>query len=393
MVDENSGAGEAVSAVRLKAELLARGVKPTPLFLSVFGPPYLAKRRAYGNPDDVSYLGRSLPQEMYILPERLICAANVRADSCWELDWSQELGFFVRCGDLRTPVSFPRTPSFYERKLPDGRPARDVITLYGGGSFGVFVHGNCSLVDMGKACQYCSIAPNRSRQTDFPQVVSEDMLRAGLRLALKDEECPVSQIMINGGNFRDPDRSFLYYARLCAAAREVIDESRREVELHLIVYPPADLELLRELAGLNLSVAMNMEVFDPLLFQEFCPGKDAVLGQAHTLSALSRAAILLGSGHVFSILVGGLEEQRSLAAGMKLLVEMGTIPVINVFHPDPETPLQNRSAPSADQILEMGACLQEVYQSASFARPFYSGCGRNSLDTEAHLKMFQGGMA
>jgi hypothetical protein len=372
----------------LKAELLSHGVRPTSAFLAAYGPPYLAKQRAYGNPDDLPFLGHDLPQEMLLSPADLVCSVNLRSASSWSLDVDGEGGFIVRRGDLALPITFPRTPAFYEERLADGRPARSVVTLYGGASLGIFVHGNCSLVDLEKACQYCSISPNRSRETEFPRVISESLLRSALRVALADATCPAAQVMINGGNFPDPDRGFLYYARLCAAAREVIEESGRDVELHLIVFPPARLELLRELDGLDVAVAMNMEVFDPVLFERYCPGKVDVLGRAHILAALTRAAEILGPGRVFSILVGGLEEQESMAEGMAFLAARGVVPVINVFHPDPETPLADRPAPAAGRILEMGRSLQEVFLQASFARPFYWRCGRNSLDTEAYLRMF-----
>jgi hypothetical protein len=260
----------------LKAALLAEGVRPTSSFVAAYGPPFLAKQRAYGNPDDLPFVGQSLPQEMYLSSENLVCAVNLRRHSSWCLDTSRENGFVLRSGRRTLPVSFPRTPAFYEERLADGRPVRSLVTLYGGASLGIFVRGDCSLVDLGKACQYCSIAPNRSRETGFPKVISEQLFRSSLQAALADSTSPASQIMINGGNFPDPDRGFLYSARLCAVAREVIEESGRDVELHLIVFPPARLELIRELAGLDVSVAMNLEVFDPVLFQQYCPGKTAV---------------------------------------------------------------------------------------------------------------------
>ncbi len=372
----------------LKAELLAHGVCPTEEFLAVYGPPFLAKRRAYGNPDDLTFRDQSLPQELILLGVDLVCSVNARSESPWQLCHSAADGYTVQRGATSAPVSFPLTPSFYLAPLPDGRLARSVVTLYGGGSLGVFIHGSCSLVDMGKACHYCSIAPNRSREGEFPAVVSEELLREALKVALADGSCPASQVMLNGGNFRDPDRSFLYYAKLCRVANEAILESGREVELHLIVYPPADLDLLQELEGLNLSVAMNMEVFDPELFARYCPGKEAVLGQNHLLDALKGAVGVLGEGNVFSIIVGGLESQETMDTGMKQLAESGVIPVINVFHPDPETPLSDRKAPSSSRILEMGKSLQRIFTDYPFSRPFYQGCGRNSLDTEAFLQLF-----
>jgi hypothetical protein len=111
-------------------------------------------------------------------------------------------------------------------------------------------------------------------------------------------------------------------------------------------------------------------------------------GQLHVLRALTRAAEILGAGNVFSIVVGGLEGQESMDRGMERLAGEGVIPVINVFHPDPETPLATRSAPPANRILEMGRSLQAVFDKTTFARPFYLGCGRNSLDAEAHCRMF-----
>lgn len=378
---------DAWSAAALKAELLAQGVRPTEAFAASYGPPYLAKQRAYGNPDDLPFVGRSLPQEM-VLADGLVCSVNLRSASPWWLDGTPASGFFLRSGAFSTPVTFPRSPAFYDATLADGRPVRSVVTLYGGGSLGVFVRGSCSLVDLGKACQYCSISPNRHRETGFPEVVSEKLLREALQAALADPGCPASQVMINGGNFPDPDRGFLYYARLCAVAREVIDASGRDVELHLIVFPPARLDLLHELAGLDVAVAMNLEAFDARMFEQICPGKTEVLGQAHILAALRRAVEVLGTGNVFSILVGGLEGQESMAEGMARVAGEGIIPVINVFHPDPETPLATRPAPSTERILEMGRNLQEIFTAAPFARPFYWRCGRNSLDTEAWLRLF-----
>jgi hypothetical protein len=381
-------ADQVTDSVVIKAELLSKGVVPTESFLRAYGAPYLTKRRAYGNPDDPGYLDRPLPQELYLLPDNLVCAVNVRRGSEWRLDWSEETGFVVARGELLVSISFPLLPAFYTERLKSGGLVQSVITLYGGGSLGIFVRGQCALVEMGSACQYCSISPNRSRQEEFPTVVTEPRLREALSIALQDKACPISQVMINGGNFRDPNRSFLYYTRLCRAARDVIEQSGREVELHLIVYPPEDLNLLKELKGADVSVAMNMEVFNPVLFREFCPGKNQVLGQVHILAALRTAAYALGKGHVFSILVGGLEDQDTMQEGMELLAHDGVTPIINVFHPDPETPLHSRPSPSVERILSMGAGLQEIYDRSSFSRPFYSNCGRNSLDTEAFRGLF-----
>jgi hypothetical protein len=391
MKSASSGGLDAVLALRVKMEILHHGVVPTESALAHYGPPYLEKRRAYGNADDIAFLGRPLPQEAYLEPAHLITSLNVRTHSPWSLDWTAEQGFILSRvgGGWVVPVDFPRRPAFYDYPLSGGGTVKQVATLYGGGSLGVFVYGRCALVDMGKACQYCSIEPNRGRDdVDFARVISETRLREALSLALQDSDAPIGQVMINGGNFPDPDRSFSYYARLVAAAREVIDASGRAVELHLIVYPPKTPRLFAALAPHDVGIAMNTEVYDPDIFAVVCPGKATVGGQDHILASLCQAAEALGKGHVFSIFVGGLEPQESMTRGMRFLADHGVTPIVNVFHADPGTPLYDHQEPTIERILEMGGEQEALFREHEFMRPFYMNCGRNSIDTEAYLSLF-----
>jgi hypothetical protein len=379
-----------MALVDVKAELLHHGVTLLPAFSTRYGDPYLAKRRAYGNSDPLEFREGRLPQELYLLPDRLVCAVTIRLDSPWLLDWNEDEGFVVRhrSGGGCTPIDFPREPAFYDRTLSNGEEVKKVVTLYGGGSLGVFAFGSCRLVDIGKPCGYCSISQNRTRGVDFLDVISEARIEEALSLALEDSACPITQVMVNGGNFPDQDRSFSHYARLARAAARAVETSGRDVEVHLIVYPPNDLGRLAELGRTGVSVAMNYEVCDPDLFRKYCPGKTVYGGQGHIAAALRRAVEELGEGSVYSILVGGLEPLESLERGLFELAGEGVTPVVNVFHADPATPLEHHPVPSADTIRAMGRTLQEVYRQHEFARPFYLDCGRNSIDTEAWRGLF-----
>jgi hypothetical protein len=193
--------------------------------------------------------------------------------------------------------------------------------------------------------------------------------------------------MLNGGNFKEMDKSFLHYVSLVKSINAAVQDSRRVIPIHMIVYPPADLGLLNELDGLDIGIAINTEVFNPELFERYCPGKAASGGQAHLFGALRKAVEVLGEGRVFSILVGGLEPISSLREGLQFLAGNGIFPIVNVLHTDPETPLEHFPNPSVDAILAMGHELQEVFTRHSMT-PFYNNCGRNSIDTEAFRKLF-----
>lgn len=370
----------------LKSELLSYGIALTSNFLNNYGAPYLEKRRAYGNSDPKSYQSVTVPQELYFGSPRLVCSVNIRPDSRWELDFFDGTYILRNIKTLETHVvDFPRRPTFYDLTLSGGLNANAVATLYGGGALGIFIYGSCALVDEGKACRYCSIKPNRLAQSEFEQVIRPEQVYEVVRAALASDSETVTQIMINGGNFKNGDKSFKYYIEVCKAARKALDEMGSKIELHLIAYPPDDLDLFSLLKPLNVSLAMNTEAYNLNVFNFICPGKN----QAHLLNALKTAAKILGPGKVYSIFVGGLENLSDMAAGFRYLAGIKVTPIINVFHPDPETDLESMPPPLPEQIMAMGKVLQHSFSENPFMKPFYDGCGRNAIDSEAYLGLFE----
>ena len=377
------------NSAHIKAGLLAEGLRLSEAFLEVYQEPFLVKRRAYGNSDAEIYLDRDIPQELFI-GEDIVCGVHARPQSNWCLDVCRGNFVITHAGNTVVDVNFPQTPAFYKSRLSSGRLGNQIGTLYGGRSLGIFVYGSCALVDANAACRYCSIAPNRSRQTEFVEVVKPREVYELVKAALESDPTLFSQVMINGGNFKDRNRGFRYYTSVCEAARRAINDCQKstQVELHLIIFPPASVSLVDALAEFDVCVAMNTEVFDRNLFAEYCPGKMDLGGHDVIFSTLDRAVKVLGPGRVFSIFVGGLESLESLRRGIDHAFCRGVIPIINVFHADPGTPLASRPSPDAGFIIDCGRALQTAYSLNHFSRPFYERCGRNALDTEAYLQLF-----
>lgn len=379
-----------MKSIDIKCELLSKGIQVSQDFINNYGPEFLEKRRAYGNPDPKKLLNERIPQELYINPEedRLICAVNVNDFSEWNLIYKDNQ-YWVSDNTVQIPVSFPLRPDFYDYdfKSRNVNSLSQVVTLYGGGSLGIFAYGTCYLVELNKPCAYCSVPTGHDPKRDFLYTITPEQAYEAVKLALSDTEAPLSQIMLNGGNFSDMDKSFMYYVSILKRILDAVEESGLKIEVHLIVYPPQNLDLLEALKGMNVCVAMNTEVYDPELFEEYCPGKVEIAGREHMFNALAKAIEVLGKGRVFSILVGGLESVDSLSEGLQFLANMGVTPVINVLHTDPNTPLEKFPNPTPDKIKAMGEQLQRIYKSHDF-KPFYLNCGRNSIDTEAFKGLF-----
>lgn len=377
-----------LSGAFIKASLLSNGVNLSKSLLDNYGLNYLEKRRAYGNPDPLDIEQYRIPQEMYILPENLICSVNVKYDSPWSMIFENGKYFVVNDYE-QVEVTFPLRPFYYDDILSTGQKISQVMTLYGGSSMGIFVFGNCYFAMRGKECKYCSIKPNRAKNKDFESLITANQLEEVLEYVLNSKENQIRQVMINGGNLPDSDKNFEFYLEIAKKADEVLKKHSSSIDLHMIIYPPDNLDLLNGLKKLNISIAMNTEAFDRKVFSEFCPGKYALTKREHHYEALFKCREIIGKGNVFSIFVGGLENIDSLREGMRYLAENEIVPVINVLHTDPETDMEHYPNPSTEAIMAMGKELQDIYKKYKIPlKPFYDNCGRNAIDYEAFHGLF-----
>jgi len=380
-----------IDATLCKANLLSMGIAIDPTVLMNYNPGFIEKRRAYGIQDPPEYLDKVIPQELVIKPDNIVCAININPSSPWVLKYREYDGnYIVQLGSIEKTVAFPLRPLFYGKAMRSDpkKKVNQIISMYGGHSIGAFLLRNCFYENNG-VCHFCSLNNNHGKSNDFLDIISTKELTESIEIAL-EEDYPITQIMLNGGTLFDSDDNFGFYLERVVGVRELLnDMGRKDLELHLIISPPKNLEMIESLRGLDLKIAMNMEVFDANMFAKYCPGKNSLIGHGHTHEALLASVDVLGSGNVFSIIVGGLESLSSLKNGIDVFCSEGILPVINVLHIDPNTLMSDEHRPTVDYILSAGKCLQEAYSKfpISFV-PFYKDCGRNSIDTEAFRKLF-----
>ncbi len=371
----------------IKLELLSNGVAFEHGFLEAYGPEYIEKRWAYGNSDEMR-LGTRIPQEVKL--GDIIVAVHFVPTSPWKLTRS-ERGFCLKHDeDEVTPISFPLRPEFYQMSLSSGIACKTIGTLYGGGSLGIFAHGQCYYFSIDKQCAFCSLQPTRSTYGDHVLDVKPDMAAELVEIALRTDAPAVKQVMLNGGNHRDNNAGFLKQVDILRRIYETLAGLKHEpqLEVHLITMPPDDLKLLDELRGMSVKIAINLEVFSPKRFEAISPGKSALYGRDKLIAALEKAVIILGAGNVYTIFVGGLEPIESLAKGLDFVAERGITPIINVFHKDPESKLARYPRASVQDLRKMGKALQLTFREYD-CKPFYMNCGRNSLDSEAYYGYFE----
>ena len=381
-------------AVWWKAQILSNGVAIDDSVIKNYDSQFIEKRSAYGIQDPSEYLCVRIPQELIIMPEELVCAVNINPSSMYMLKYSVEQKYYyienISQGSKKI-VGFPKRPAFYEKTLAFDPTLKvnQIISLYGGHSIGAFLIRNCWFENNG-VCHFCSLCNNHGENNDFLNIIDTDILVESIEMALS-EDYPITQIMLNGGNLGSFDENFKFYTKRVLAVSKLLDRLKRfDIELHLIVSPPCDLELLEIFRNKKIKIAMNMEAYDNQLFSKYCPGKSRYIGHEHLLKALKKSVDVLGAENVYSIFVGGLEPIETLEKGIRVMIDNGIVPVINVLHIDPDTYMKESQRPSPEYIMNAGKILQRAYsQLSSYFIPFYKDCGRNSLDTEAYRKLFE----
>ncbi len=375
-------------SVFVKASLLSNGIKIDDSILNNFKEGlFVEKRRAFGNQDPKKYLQLHIPQEVYILPDNIICAVNVKNSSTWRLIF-EDGNYYVTDENQRFRVEFPKRPLFYNKQtsLCPKINVNQILTLYGGICLGVFANRFCSYAP-DNVCHFCSLTNNHGKENNFLDFITPEIMNDALSIAL-NENYSIKLVAITGGIYKNLDENFQYFFQLAYEARKTLDKLQRsDINILLVISPPTNKKLLKKLKGLKIKVAIDLEVYRKDLFQKYCPGKDKFTGYEHFIESLIYLTDIMGYGNVYSLFVGGLEPISSFKQGAEFLASHGIVPVVNVLHVDPGTKMTEKDRPSVDYIMKSGEILQTLYSKYKF-EPFYEHCRRNSLDTEAYQKMF-----
>ena len=368
--------------IRLKAEILSHGIRFSDAALAALPEDTLIKRRAYGNPDDPTLCLR-IPQELVLLPERIIVGVSVSREARLLVDYVDGGFAILRGGECLSPVEFTKTPAFYGQLSEAGQRVESVLTYVSGHYLGIFVNTSCYFAAPGRQCKYCSIKANAVRPEDNMCTVTEGAAVAAVRKAVSLAPEAVDLVFISGGNFADRNKNFLYYSSLALVVKRELAATLPSAEVVLNVFPPDDLALTERLRGAGINVLVSTEVFSPEGYAYHCPGKSAVLPKARLYEVLDRYLDVCGRNRVYSIVIQGLEPCESLIAGIRDYAARGVCTVVNVLHIDPDTELAKEGIghPSPEEILRVASALQEVYREHRFdTRRIYGG--RNSFDAE-----------
>jgi len=269
-------------------------------------------------------------------------------------------GYLLRWkGDDVAPVQLSPRPGWYDRTTSSGKPMTRIGTLQGT-YLGIY---------QAKVCEYWTVKPER---------VNCKFCSVGLNLGMDDaDEKSVDEVMEVVRAARD--ESGITYVDFNTGHYEgdtyldllepLIVRIKKELGLLVGVQTPPHRDLrryegLREM-GVN-RVSFCFEIFDPVLFQEICPGKHDEYGLEHYLEAIRFCAALTHKGPKHEPwvtngeIIAGLEPPESSIRAIDWITSVGAIPTVCVFRPLTGTDLETAAPPKTEDLVPVFRHLYEA---------------------------------
>lgn len=373
----------------IKLCLLCDGVRIHREVLREVGGKYAEDRFRYHRATKIPIGIKLVPSEM-LLPEDIVCSVFIEEKSPWLMkkDENGKLALFYRDNQRICSLGFTKRPKFYDVRLSNGKLCDQAAVMYGNYVFAVFIMGWCYFFHKEVGCKFCSLKANWENKGLGQQnlkFITPEIAQEAARQAMKHDGDRIKYVLYSSGSFPNNDEGFRIQTEVVRAVKK---ETPR-LEHHFAIMPPNNLSLIKQMktAGLN-TIDFDMEIFDEKLFKQICPGKEKFYGREKYIQALEYAVKIFGWGRGRCACVAGLESLDSFLEGLHFMGKKG-IPVdINIFHPDPDSELENRPRPSKDYIWEVSKEQARVYKKYNFSSLFVVGGRRGSLDTEIYKGYF-----
>ena len=202
----------------------------------------------------------------------------------------------------------------------------------------IYHRNGCALQNAGVGCKFCDLFGS-SEPFDFGEICE------ALSDYLNCDE--VRHFMIGGGSEMECNncRNVLMIAKYIS--------SRTDKSVYIMTRPITDKEILLELKHNSVTeIAYNIEIFDERIAKKVMPGKTKCSLNVY-YKCLELATQVWGKkGQVRSMILLGFDDIDTFNKGIEKLCSIGVAPMLSVFRPCGETPLENFAPFDEDTVMK-----------------------------------------
>jgi hypothetical protein len=348
--------GKEIEAIELKAELLVNGVALDDSALKGVGTKYKEQIHWLFEWDFERHDTGKIPDD-FELPDGTIVQFRKYSKSPFTIKADNDSLTLLNEGNFITEVKWIPRPEYYSKKTDDGTVMSQVAQIRGTDCLSVCYMNFCGFFKTDDQCRFCNIVPTKmEKKGDVISHKYVEQIGQTAEAAFKDV---AKHVVLTGGWLPDGKE-----IKQCVETINVIKKytGSNNVPGCAITSAPST-EEIHELHDSGISLlAFDLEIWDPKLFEEICPGKSKVVGREKWIAALKQAAEIHGQGKVAAGFVTGLEPKESFLEGAQYLAGNGVVPINFVWSPGPGSAYEGQRPPSAQWYLDLTTKLVDIWE-------------------------------
>lgn len=286
---------------------------------------------------------------------------------------------------------------FLKIKVNDEYCVEDYVDIVGMDRISILLFEGCYNWVCGKQCKFCDLHPKKAtdkvtRPTintlykfenaeDWWEFYKKDYflnIKKSLDIILKQNALKHNHLLIMAGNLTNSKMAWKCLLDLTSFLSKNYDMNI--FDSYANVCPHPDIESLKTLKSHGVKqVQYNLEVSNPKLFAEMCPGK---VSYEEFKLKLFEAVDVFGKGNVRSNMVIGLQDFDELLKDTKYFAQNGIVFDYSVFQPKKHTPLENHPSPQMIDVVNYTKKLAKIYKTYNFKPIYCSISSRSSIVNE-----------
>lgn len=341
-------------AIRLKADLLIKGLKITDEALTTVGQGGLEKVFWVFEMTPATHKGtgdgtRPLPNDM-LLPYGLYADVRYSPTSPYTVHASGDAIILIHEGKELCEVKWPIRPDFYDKVTRSGENMKKVSSMRGDCGLRVCFDNACNYFATKEQCKFCNIVPARQRNRDHvvTRKEADDIYDCVKEAIFHNPVC--THLAMTAGAAKDDGLGNL--PQILEGLKPLLAE--KYFPIVTAITATRNKEETEYLCSTGISsVAFNLEIWDEELFNVICPGKTRRVGRDRWIESLKEARDLLKPARALSSFVVGLESKKSVLEGIEYLSSEGIFPIMSPFIPMVGTEYEGKEAPTTDWIWDV----------------------------------------
>lgn len=212
-------------------------------------------------------------------------------------------------------------------------------------------YGKCN-----KACKFCDLG---NCLTGIEKYELDDVLEV-INFYIKSN-LPIRHFLIGGGTSLEPES----WIKIINVVKYIRSLSNRDI--YLMSIPPAPIYILDDLFEAGVSeVGFNLEFFNREYAQEIMPLKGKISINTYYDTFEYSTKLWGKSGAVRSLLMVGIEPIEETLVGIEELCKRGVMPILSLFRPLPNTPMENTTPLNYEQVYDLWVKASKICQKYGF---------------------------